>query len=109
MFDLTLQERKVVLFLMGTALLGLGLNFSMKVNQRMKRFVLEYDRLVKVDLNKAGLTELSCLSGISPGLAKKILAYRDANGHFRKIEDLKEVKGIGDYRYEKLKDLLFVE
>jgi competence protein ComEA len=50
----------------------------------------------RVDLNRAGKTELLQLPGIGPQLADHILAYREANGPFRRIEDLKAVPRLGD-------------
>jgi competence protein ComEA len=47
--------------------------------------------------------------GITPKLANSILVYRNTKGAFRDIEEIKQLKGIGDYRYEKLKDLFFVD
>ena len=42
-------------------------------------------------------------------LAEKIVAYRNEHGQFRDLEELREVKGIGNFRLEKLKEILFVE
>ncbi len=109
MFNFTQQERSVVLFLTSVALLGLGINFALKVNSRITKLVKVESYITKIDVNKAGLKELLSSAGISPKLAENILAYRQANGPFRDIEELKQVKGIGDYRYDKLKGLLFVE
>jgi len=109
MFAFTPQERKVILFLASVALLGLGVNFTVKVNSRAKRFVQVDNRITKINLNKAGLEDMLSVRAISLKLANSILAYRNAKGSFSDIEELKEIKGIGDYRYEKLKDLFYVE
>jgi len=109
MLNLTPQERRVILFLTSMVLLGLGINFAIKVNSRIIK-VIQVDRhITKININKANLQELLSTRGISPKLAKNIVAYRDAKGSFRDIEELKEIRGIGNYRYEKLKDLFFVE
>lgn len=63
----------------------------------------------KVNLNKAEEAELTTLPGIGPAKAKAILAYRQENGNFQKIEDLKEVSGIGDKTFEQLKDAIDVK
>jgi len=42
-------------------------------------------------------------------LAQRIIDWRDANGGFEVIEDLKKVKGIGDSTFEGLKDLIIIE
>src|SRR5262245_21704354 len=49
----------------------------------------------KVDLNRAGRTELLLLHGIGPELADRILAQRDKNGPFEGLNDLRKVSGIG--------------
>jgi len=109
MFNLTPEERRVILFLMSVALLGLGINFTSKVNSRIKKFVRVDNYITKININQASLQDLLGTQAISPKLAKNILAYRNRKGAFRDIEELKEIKGIGDYRYEKLKDLFVVE
>jgi competence protein ComEA len=61
-----------------------------------------------VNLNTATLTELDSLPGVGPVLAQRILDARDAQGGFRAVGDLRKVDGIGDARYEQLKDLVTV-
>ncbi|KRK34110.1 helix-hairpin-helix domain-containing protein [Loigolactobacillus bifermentans] len=58
----------------------------------------------KVSLNQATATELQALNGIGQKKAEQIIAYREENGGFKALEDLKEVSGIGDKTYEGLKD-----
>ncbi|MCR5544006.1 MAG: helix-hairpin-helix domain-containing protein [Eubacterium sp.] len=59
-----------------------------------------------VNLNSAGVEELTALPGIGEGKAREIIRYRETNGLFNSIEDIKNVSGIGDATYEKIKDLL---
>ena len=61
-----------------------------------------------VNLNTATRDELVALPGIGPAKAQAILDYRAQHGGFRSIDELKEVKGIGAKRYEKLKAELTV-
>lgn len=56
----------------------------------------------KVNINTADEKGLTSLSGVGPGTAKKIMDYRNANGAFTSIDDLKKVKGIGDATFKKL-------
>lgn len=57
-----------------------------------------------VSINKADSEELQTVRGIGPALADRILEYRSANGNFKSLDQLKEVKGIGDSKFEKIKD-----
>lgn len=58
----------------------------------------------KVSINTATKEELMTLSGIGESKAEKIITYRNDNGNFNSIEDLKKVSGIGDSIFEKIKD-----
>lgn len=60
----------------------------------------------KININKATQTELETIPGVGPSTAFKILDYREKNGKFSKIEDIKNVSGIGDAKYEKIKDYI---
>ncbi|MBR5421278.1 MAG: ComEA family DNA-binding protein [Lachnospiraceae bacterium] len=62
----------------------------------------------KLDINMAGLAELCSLSGIGESKAKAILAYRDENGAFTSPEDIKNVSGIGEGIYNRIKDEITV-
>lgn len=62
----------------------------------------------KVNLNTATLAQLDSLPGVGPVLAQRILDHREKNGPFRTVSDLRQVEGIGDTRYEQLKELVTV-
>ncbi|ABO51022.1 competence protein ComEA helix-hairpin-helix repeat protein [Desulforamulus reducens MI-1] len=55
-----------------------------------------------VNINTAGPQELDSLPGIGPALAERIIQHREANGPFQCTEDLKNVSGIGDKKFEDL-------
>ena len=58
----------------------------------------------KININKATLAELQKISGIGESTAKKIIEYRNINGKFKKIEELKQITGIGDKKYDIIKE-----
>ena len=62
-----------------------------------------------VNLNSAQSSELQTLPGIGAAKAEAIIEYRETNGPYKSIEDLKEISGIGDKTFEKLKDLISVK
>ena len=62
----------------------------------------------KVNINTATAEELDTLPGVGPSIAQRIIDYRTTHGPFQSIEDIKEVKGIGDATFEELKDKITV-
>src|SRR5437868_2297997 len=59
-----------------------------------------------VDLNSATVEQLDALPGVGPVLAQRIIAWRDAHGGFRNIDDLQQVPGIGARKFSDLKALV---
>ena len=76
-------------------------NTSSSVNSPTKKSNL-------ININTASQKELEELSGIGPVLAQRIIDYREKNGYFSTIEDIKKVSGIGDKRFEAIKDSITV-
>ena len=62
----------------------------------------------KINLNTANEKELQELPGIGPAMSARIIEYREANGDFQNIEDIKKVRGIGNAKFEKMKDLVTI-
>ena len=62
-----------------------------------------------LNINKATEQELQGLPGIGPSLASKIIDYRNTNGNFSSVEDIKNVNGIGDSKFENIKDYICVK
>ena len=60
----------------------------------------------KININTATQAELETLPGIGPSTALKIINYRKENGKYKTIEDIKKVSGIGDSKYNKIKELI---
>lgn len=63
----------------------------------------------KVNINNATSEQLQTISGIGPSKAAAIIEYREKQGLFKGIEDIKNVTGIGDKTFEKLKDSITVD
>jgi competence protein ComEA len=61
-----------------------------------------------VDINTAGVEELQSVPGIGPSLARKIVDHRREHGPFRRVEDLLEIRGIGEKSLEKLRGRITV-
>lgn len=62
----------------------------------------------KININTADAQQLESLPGIGPVFAQRIIDYRTSQGRFSNIEDIKNVSGIGEKRFEQLKDLITV-
>ncbi|MEB6338528.1 ComEA family DNA-binding protein [Mammaliicoccus sciuri] len=61
---------------------------------------------VEVNINTGDKSEIEKLPGIGPSKADAILHYRETNGEFKTVDDLKKVKGFGDKTVESLKDFI---
>ena len=62
----------------------------------------------KININTATLEELDKLPGVGESTANKIISHREENGQFKNIEDIKNVNGIGDKKFENMKELICV-
>lgn len=66
-------------------------------------------KIIKVNINTANLDKLQTLPGIGEAMAKRIIEYRTENGKFQSIEDIKNVSGIGDSKFEKIKEYIVIK
>jgi competence protein ComEA len=66
------------------------------------------EKTTPININTATVAEFEALPGIGPKMAQRIVEYRDKNGAFKKLEDLMNVKGIGEKNFLKLKAQLTV-
>lgn len=62
-----------------------------------------------ININTASIKELCFIRGIGPRIAKRIVGFREKNGSFKIKEDLKKVKGIGEKKYQKIKDYVILK
>lgn len=63
----------------------------------------------KININTANSNLLQSLPGIGPVLSERIVEYRNQNGFFNSIDDIKDVSGIGEKKFEGIKDLICVQ
>jgi competence protein ComEA len=63
---------------------------------------------IPLDLNRVSAEDLCLISGIGESLAREIIAYRDRRRGFRSVEDLRNVRGIGEKKYQSLKGFFTV-
>jgi len=109
MFNLTHDERRVILFLALVALSGLGVNFVVKQFTPVKSLACFSENLGKINLNTADKKLLMSISGIGEKFAQRIIELRDSQGGFNSIEDIKNIKGITDAKFNKIKDYLIAD
>jgi competence protein ComEA len=70
--------------------------------------LVTFPAFAAVNINTATQSELEAVRGVGPAKAKAIISYRDANGHFKSLQDLDNVKGFGKASVEKLQSELTV-
>ncbi|MGE5629581.1 MAG: helix-hairpin-helix domain-containing protein [Caulobacteraceae bacterium] len=63
----------------------------------------------KININTASESELDTLSGVGPSTAKAIIKYREQEGPFKAIEEIKNVTGIGESKFNQMKDNITVD
>jgi competence protein ComEA len=79
--------------------------FAWPISQTKSASVSE----LRINLNAATAAELTKLPGIGEKVAARIVAYREKNGRFQKVEEIMNVKGIGEKTFTKLQPNLYVE
>jgi len=82
----------------------LGGSFMAPLERLQAAPAAETAQAVKVNVNKASAVELESIRGIGPMLAERIVKFRDANGRFERLEDLVKVPGIGEAKFEKIRE-----
>ena len=87
----------------------IGEKIEIPVEQRQESALENKENSTKININSATIEELDTLPGVGEATANKILNYRNENGKFNSIEEIKNVNGIGDKKYEEITDLIGVK
>lgn len=119
MFNLTRYERLAIIVLAAMLLLGLSVTAYKKSRPQIKEPAIgRYDAVGKngsaeeellmqrerININTADAETLQKLRGIGKTMAGRIIDYRNSNGPFGTIDDIKKVRGIGNVLFEKIKN-----
>ena len=78
------------------------------VPQSSTAAIPKQSRKVLLDLNRATEQDLDALPGIGPQLAGRIMTYRQSVGAFHSLDELRQVKGIGSKKFERIRPLITV-
>lgn len=113
MFDLTSQEKKVLIALGAFAVLGLAVlayrTYLARPEFKVAHSVMKPAAAAAININTADAAKIETLPGIGPKLSKDIVDYRAEHGSFLLKEDLRKVRGIGEDKYNGIKDLIALE
>ncbi|MCK5305889.1 MAG: helix-hairpin-helix domain-containing protein [Candidatus Omnitrophica bacterium] len=122
MLNLTKEEKLITIFIILALILGMGtLHFKRSIKspdesasqQDFKRgaglIEEEIKKSKQVNINRADVDELSSLPGVGKVIAARITAYRLEKGDFIHREDIKKVKGIGDKKFEKMREYILLK
>lgn len=83
---------------------------TQKLSQEAKSEIKDKPKIEgKININTAGIEELDRLPGIGPVKAKSIIDFRKEHGNFKSIEEITNVKGIGDKTFENIKNMITID
>ena len=103
------SERSFILCLVILGLVCVGVSYSGKTFSSPSVETIEFkEPSISININTAQRGELERLPGIGPVLAERIIFYRQTAGGFKAIEEIRNVKGIGDRKFEKIKDMIVI-
>lgn len=114
MFNVTPQEKLILIFVGLVSLCGVTLSYYQKHSSiqtsKIDKFIQEKILKDKIlNINTATKDELVKLPGIGEKIAQGIIEYRQSHGNFTSIDGLKNIKGISNNKLEKIKGCLTVE
>ncbi|KPK68371.1 hypothetical protein AMJ87_12035 [candidate division WOR_3 bacterium SM23_60] len=101
------RRETIVLLVLVVCFIVINIVNYIKREQRKAHHVLYIEELtVQISVNAASTEELETLPGIGPSLASRIIEYRHIHGGFKTLDDLKNVKGIGEKLFAKIQPYL---
>lgn len=109
MLLLTKDEKRAIIFIAVLIFIGITSKIILKKNQKLERIYFVFSDDFKLDINKAKYEELLEIKGIGPFLANRIIEYRNTRGGFKHIEELKEIRGVGENKFCGLEKFLKAE
>lgn len=115
MFNLSKRERFIVLFLIAFLVAGSAITLYRKSNSvvDVKIRAFDYEDLSgsvkKININNADESVLMRLPGVGKALAGRIVEYRNRQGNFRSIEEIKKIKGVKESLFVRIKDNITIE
>lgn len=83
-----------------------GISYQIKTEEETSE---DPDESTKININTASSSMLQSLPGIGPALSERIIEYREEHGPFHRIEDIMNVSGIAEGRFDQIKDLITVK
>ncbi|MBI4160879.1 MAG: helix-hairpin-helix domain-containing protein [Acidobacteria bacterium] len=91
-----------------TAVLAAGVLLAAPATLAQKADPPDPDAAERIDINSAGVDELMELPGVGPAYAERIVAYREENGPFKTVEEIMNVRGIGEKTFLRIRDQIQV-
>ena len=96
--------RRSTILLTLLVLVMLGLALAARWRRPLEVHSLSLQSLShRIDLNTADIAALGLLPGVGPNIAQRIIDYRNAHGHFTKVDDLQNISGIGERTVERIR------
>jgi competence ComEA-like helix-hairpin-helix protein len=108
MFAFTKQEAQVLLFVLAVSLAGSGAVFLSRTNSKVRAITVNWQDIGKVEVNSANQESLMSVPGIGKKIAQRVIERRKEKEGFKELADLKNIKGISEAKYEKIKGYLYV-
>ncbi len=103
--NLTSFEKRIILYLALSLIVGVTLEYYGKFGNGKQKAETS---IRKININNADMEDLISIPGIGAKTAKAIIEYRHKHGPFRSIDEIKNVKGIGTKKFNRIKNYIVV-